>query len=84
MTRRHDVTVSGRITSLTIPGAGSDPVFRVGLDAEGEPVILTFVGFKEIPGFRVGARLTARGTLLSDGMSQIMYNPLYTFEPEEQ
>lgn len=76
-----ETELTGRIDAIILPAAGAHPTFTVHVDTAGEdPVTLIFVGFRSLPGFRVGRNIAVRGRLVN---GRTMYNPIYWLEAEE-
>lgn len=80
---RTEETVDGTVRAMTIAGAGTEPVFHVDIDTTSGPIRLAFVGYRSIPGFRVGRDVTVTGRLSSiDGGT--IFNPRYTLKGEKE
>lgn len=81
MTRSGEAEFTGRIEAITLPSVGGHPTFKAQVGTEDGPVELVFVGYRMLPGFRVGRTLTARGTIVSEPRP-MMYNPIYWLKAE--
>ena len=73
--------LTGLIQAITLPAVGASPRFAVQVASGSGPVELVFVGYRSLPGFRVGREITARGTLVP-GVHATMYNPIYWLKAE--
>ncbi|MDO5723936.1 MAG: hypothetical protein Q4P33_06005 [Flaviflexus sp.] len=80
---RHEVEVSGEVTALTFPAAGTNPVLRASLDLDPGQIELVFVGHTYLPGLHVGRRMRARGRIFVNGSHYQMFNPMYWLKAED-
>lgn len=76
-----EVELTGRIQAITLPAVGAHPRYRVQVDSDRGSVELVFVGYRSLPGFRVGREVTARARIVP-GVHPMMYNPIYWLKAE--
>lgn len=76
MNTSGEVEFTGRIQAITLPAVNAHPTYKVQIEHDDDMVELIFVGHRDLPGFRVGRSLTARGKILTTPRP-IMYNPIY-------
>lgn len=77
---RKPVTLDGVVTSLTLPAAGSNPVFHVDIRSDQGPARIAFVGYRSVAGFSVGRHVEVTGVVTSTLNGPTIFNPLYTLK----
>jgi RecJ-like exonuclease len=76
---RSPVRVAGEVVKAGVhPWAGGD-VFECVLDDGTGTIVLAFLGRRSVPGIRVGALLSADGTVGTHRGRVLILNPLVTF-----
>ncbi|MDO4888780.1 MAG: hypothetical protein Q3979_08805 [Actinomycetaceae bacterium] len=77
--RKLDTT--GTVTSITFPGVGPSPALRVNLRTDDGPLMLTFLGRRDLRCVEIGSRLHVAGTLSSHRGVATVFNPDYLVIP---
>ena len=80
---REPVTLTGVVTSLGFPAAGSAPVFEFEMLGPAGMMRIAFVGFRSIAGITVGRRIEVTGVVADTIDGPTIFNPTYTLKGED-
>jgi RecG-like helicase len=79
---RQHARVAGRVHSIRVQPHGGVASLECTLVDDTGGIALVFLGRRSIPGLKVGARITAEGTVGEEHGHLAILNPIFEFLPD--